>query len=77
MQGIDITAEETRQIAALQLELAGCHVLELFSPKRFTEKASTFGLKPGFAEDLNEQKPYGPHKGERWDLSLDKDILQS
>ena len=27
-QGVDITDQEARQIAALQIELAGCHVLE-------------------------------------------------
>ena len=75
-QGMDITAEECRQIAALQIELAGCHVLELFSPKRFSEQASSFGLKPGFAVDLCEQKPYGPEKGQHWDLSRDKDVKE-
>ena len=75
-QGVDATAEEVKQIAALQVELAGCHVLEPFSQKRFTEQASAFGLKPGFAVDLCEQRPYGPQKGQHWDLNIDDDVKE-
>ena len=31
------------------------------------------GLRPGFAVDLCENKPYGPHEGESWDLSKASD----
>ena len=50
--------------------------MELFGLRRFAEQASAFGLKPGFVVDLCEQKPYGPQKGQHWDLSLDSDVKE-
>ena len=62
-QGVDATAEEVKQIAALQVELAGCHVLEPFSQKRFTEQASAFGLKPGLQRTSANRSPMAHRRG--------------
>jgi len=73
-QGVDVTEEEVASIAALQVELGAAHVLEIFSPKRFTAAAPGLGLRPGFAVDLCEAKPYGDRAGENWDLAKDEDV---
>ena len=70
------TAVETKQIAVRQVELAGCYVLEIFSPEQFTEQAGVFGLQPGFAVDPSEQKPYGPTGGEYLDSSRQRDLKE-
>ena len=75
-QRVEASEEEIRQIAAMQVELGGCDLVEIFSPARFTKRASRFGLKPGFAVDLLEAKPYGPHKGEAWDLLKPSDVQE-
>ena len=51
-------------------------ILEIYSPKRFTAMASKLGLKPGFAVDLSEVKPYGPHNGQPWDLTTEEDVKE-
>ena len=33
-------------------------------------------MRPGFAIDLCENKPYGPHEGECWDLSKNSDVKE-
>jgi len=73
-QEVDCDEDEARTIAAMQVELGAAHVVELFSPKRFTAAASRFGLRPGFAVDLCEPKPYGPHEGQNWDLNKKADV---
>ena len=73
-QGVDVMEEEMKSIAALQVELGAAHVLEIFSPKRFTAGAPGLGLRPGFAVGLCEAKPYGDHAGENWDLAKDEDV---
>ena len=71
-QGVDITEEEVTAIASLCVELAAVDVMEIYSPKRFTEAAPRFGLKPGYAVDLCEQKPSGGF----WDLSKEADVKE-
>jgi hypothetical protein len=44
--------------------------MEIFSPKRFTALAGSYGLRPGVAIDLEEMKPDGQ---ERWNLDLEED----
>ena len=51
-------------------------VVEIFSPARFTAKIGDLGLRQGFAVDLCENKPYGPHAGEAWDLSKPDDVKE-
>ena len=72
--GVDVTEEEIKSIAALQVELGAAHVLEIISPKRFTAAAPGLGLGAGFAVDLCEAKPYGDHAGENRDLAKDEDV---
>lgn len=74
--GVDITPEELAAVAALQVELGAAQVLEIFSPKRFTKAGARLGLRPGFAVDLCERKPYGPNEGEFWDLEKDEDVKE-
>ena len=40
-------------------------ITEIFSPPRFTKRANSFGLKPGYAIDLETSRG----NGERWDLT--------
>eukprot|EP00972_Heterocapsa_arctica_P052150 7671362-Heterocapsa_arctica.AAC.1 len=61
--GVDITKDEIKQIASLQVELGAAKVMEIFSPKRFTAAAPGLGLRPEFAVVLCEVKPYGPNAG--------------
>ena len=75
-QEVDASDEEVRAIAAMQVELGAAHVFEIYSPKRFTAMASRLGLRPGFAIDLAEEKPRGPQKGQKWDLSKEADIKE-
>ena len=43
-----------------------------YSPKRFTARAEHYGLRPGFAVDLEEQKPDGMY----WDASREEDVRE-
>ena len=45
-------------------------VSEIYSPSRFVKEANRFGLRPGFAIDLEISKN---SKGEHWDLSKKED----
>lgn len=75
-QNLEVTKADVTAIAALQVELGACDLVELFSPARFTKSAGRFGLKPGFAVDLLEAKPYGQNAGEHWDLLKDSDVKE-
>ena len=43
-QGVEVSKEEVKAIAKLQLQLAAVDVMEVFSPTRFTAGASRFGV---------------------------------
>jgi hypothetical protein len=73
-QRVDVSLREARDIAAMQVELGSVDILEIYSPQRFTGVASKLGLRPGFAVDLTEAKPYGPDKGQPWDLLRQEDV---
>ena len=73
---VEITDGELEKVAIMAVELGSSHVVELFSPKRVTAHASKLGLRPGFAVDLCEEKPYGPNAGEKWDLSKPTDLQE-
>ena len=49
---IDVDQEKLRDISQLALETGAVDVAELYSPERFRERAQDFGLRPGFAIDL-------------------------
>ena len=72
LKQVDISADEVRDIAIMSVELGAVDILEVFSPTRFTDPTvcSKLGLRPGFAVDLSECKPYGPNMGEHWDCLL-------
>ena len=53
----------------LHLGASRAHVAEVYNPERFTSRANQFGLSPGFAIDMELQKP----NGEYWDLSKKAD----
>ena len=46
--------------------------MEIYSPKRFAAQAEHYGLRPGFAVDLEEQKPDATY----WDLSREEDVRE-
>ena len=46
----------------------------MFGSAKFTSEASRWGVQPGFIFDLNEGRPYGPGKGQPWDLANDDDM---
>ena len=43
---------EIETLANISCELSAVHIMEVYSPARFSKEASRFGLKPGFAIDL-------------------------
>ena len=75
-QGVEITEGEVQQIATMQVELGSVDLIEIFSPARFTKRATKFGVRPGFAVDLQERKPYGEHAGEFWELLKESDVKE-
>ena len=63
-QGVEASEGEVQQIAAMQVELGNVDLIEVLGPARLAKRASSFGVRPGFAVDLLERKPYGEHDGE-------------
>ena len=61
---VDVTSAELRSITTLCIELGSVDVAEIYSPERFTERAANFGLRPGFAVDLQTG----------WDLLLPEHV---
>ena len=57
-------------------ESGGAQIIETVAPDRFAAKAGDLRLRPGFAIDLCENKPYGSHEGECWDLSKNSDVKE-
>lgn len=70
LHSIDIDNEEADIIATLGCEITAVDVMEVYSPKRFTEAAAKLKLKPGFAVDLCETKPDCTN----WDLNKPEDV---
>ena len=64
------------EVGALLTESGGAQIIDIFSPDRFAAKAGDLGLRPGFAIVLCENKPYGPHESESWDLSKSSDVKE-
>ena len=62
-----VSAEVFRELGeSLDVHALGKHdITEIFSPPRFTKRANSFGLKPGYAIDLETSRG----NGERWDLT--------
>ena len=52
----ETTGDDLSALTQECLQLNAVDVMEIFSPPRFTEKASQFGLKPGVAIDLSTCK---------------------
>eukprot|EP00434_Breviolum_minutum_P042976 symbB.v1.2.038276.t1/scaffold5896.1/size48089/1 len=72
VRSVDITEEDAEAIALMSCEMAAVDVMEIYSPKRFTEAAAQFKLRPGFAVDLCEEKPEGGY----WDLRKESDVQE-
>ena len=68
----DATEQEALEIGQLlkELGMSRCDVAEIYNPERFTSRANNFGLRPGFAVDLEVSKN---QLGDHWDLSRDDD----
>ena len=64
------------EVGALLTESGGAQIIETVALDRFAAKAGDLRLRPGFAIDLCENKPYGPHEGECWDLSKNSDVKE-
>ena len=62
------------KVGALLTESGVAQIIETFQPDRLAAKAGYLGLRPGFAIDVCENKPYGPHGGESLDLSKNSDL---
>ena len=71
--GVDATWKEVGSIALASVELGAVDVSEIYSPHRVTAMAQKFGLRPGFAVDLVEDKPAGYGSG-KWNLDLPEDV---
>ena len=76
MDDQEMDDNQVEELAALLLEIGSAQVVEIFSPKRFVRKAAALGLRPGFAVDLCEPKPYGKNEGEYWDLMKESDVQE-
>ena len=61
------------EVGALLTGSGGAQIIEICSTIRFAAKTGDLGLRPGFAVDVCENKPYGPQEGESWDLSNPSD----
>ena len=72
VRSVDITEEDAEAIALMSCEMAAVDVMEIYSPKRLTEAAAQFKLRPGFAVDLCEEKPEGGY----WDLRKESDVQE-
>ena len=57
-------------------ESGGAQIIEIDTPDRFAAKAGGLRLGLGFAIDLCEREPSGPHEGECWDLSKNSDVKE-
>ena len=64
------------EVGALLTESGGAQIIETVALDRFAAKAGDLRLRPGFPIDLCENKPYGPHEGECWDLSKNSDVKE-
>ena len=73
---VEASDAQIDEVAALLFESGGAQVIESFPQGRFEAKAGGLGLRPGFAIDLCENKPRGPHEGESWDLSKNSDVKE-
>ena len=69
-QEVEISSVEIETLANISCEQSAVDIMEVYSPARFSKQASRFGLKPGFAIDLEEAKPDGSF----WDLSRPEDV---
>ena len=70
---VDCDSGSLNSIAQMCVELGSVDVAEIYSPHRVTARASEFGLRPGFAVDLLEDKPEGYGSG-KWDLDSKEDV---
>ncbi|CAE7484287.1 unnamed protein product, partial [Symbiodinium sp. CCMP2456] len=75
-EGISLSSLEVRQIAALQVGIAGCRVREIFSRDGLSRAAPHFGLRPGFVLDLTGPRPSGPSAGKQWCLDKEEDTAE-
>ena len=50
------------EVGALLTESGGAQIIETVALDRFAAKIGDLRLRPGFAIDLCENKPYGPHE---------------
>lgn len=57
----------------MSIELEAVNILEVFSPKSFTDPALCSKMA-GLALDLWDCKPYGPNAGEFGDLNKPNDV---
>ena len=64
------------EVGALLTESGGAQIIETVALDRFAAKAGDLRLRPGFAIDLCENKPYGPHEDECWDLGKNNDVKE-
>ena len=70
LRGVTINEEDADNIAELSCQMCAVDVMEIYRMKRFTEAATTYRLRPGFAVDLTEQKPDRSY----WDLTKSEDV---
>ena len=70
--------DEVRDIAIMSVELGAVDILEVFSPKRFTDPAlsSKLRLRAGFAVDLSECSTHGPNAAKYWDPNTQIDVTE-
>ena len=55
-QGVDAGESGIEEVAKVGIEINGVGIAEVYSFRCVTAKATEFGLRPGFAVDLEEEK---------------------
>lgn len=69
---VDMCCIEYDRAQKCAYDLNQCDVAGIYSPPRFTSKASSMGLRPGFCVDLSTTRADGTH----WDLTRDQDARE-
>ncbi|CAK0904033.1 unnamed protein product, partial [Prorocentrum cordatum] len=71
--GEEYRTSDVRDFCRVALELGAVDMIETYAPVRFAAMAQKYGLRPGFAMDLSENKP-GSY--DCWDLEKDDDVKE-
>ena len=64
------------EVGSLLTESGKAQIIDTVALDSFVVRVGDLQLKQGFASDLCENKPYGPHEDECWDLGKNNDVKE-